>query len=69
MCHRHSRSERRPALDAQRFETITKDWISLPRRRLLTGVAVSALSALAVTLGLAEAEATHFTCRRVGKRC
>ena len=56
-------------MHANRFDTITKDWISLPRRRLLTGVAGSALGALAVTLGLGEAEATHFTCRHVGKRC
>ena len=39
---------------------------SLPCRRLLTGVAGSALGSLAVTLGIARTEATHFTCLHVG---
>ena len=56
-------------MDAQWFHAITKAWGSLPRRRLLTGVAGSALGSLAVTLGIAGTEATHFTCLHVGQRC
>ena len=39
------------------------------RRLLLRGAAGSVLGALAVTLGFAEAEASHFRCLDVGERC
>src|SRR5215217_2353402 len=56
-------------MDAHHFDAITKTWGSLPRRRLLTGLAGSALGALAATLGVTEIKATHVDCRHVGKRC
>jgi hypothetical protein len=58
-------------MDTDRFDALTRSLSAAgsSRRRLLIGVAGSALSALAVTLGFAEAEATHFTCLHVGHRC
>jgi hypothetical protein len=56
-------------MDVQRFDAMTRACGSLPRRRLLGGLAGSALGAVAVTLGFAEAEATHFFCLHVGRPC
>lgn len=39
------------------------------RRRLVMGVAGSALAAVATALGFAEAGATHYGCLHVGKPC
>jgi len=63
------RLRRTLAVEAIRFDAITKAWGSRPRRRLLGGLAGSALGALATALGAAETEATHFICRHVGQRC
>jgi hypothetical protein len=58
-------------MDGKRFDALTRSLFTRAssRRRLLTGVAGSALGPLASTLGLAPAEATHFGCRHVGVRC
>jgi hypothetical protein len=60
-------------MDVHHFDAITKTWGSLPRRRLLGGLAGSAFGVLAATLGVAPAEAR--TCRKrqttctKGRRC
>ena len=48
-------------MDAHRFDAITKVWISLPRRRLLGGLATGALAPM---LGLGGQEASAQSCRR-----
>ena len=54
-------------MEAHCFDAITKTWASLPRRRLLGGLAGSALAGLAATLGVAPAEAR--TCRKRQASC
>ena len=54
-------------MEAHRFDAITKTWGSLPRRRLLGGLAGSALAGLAATLGVAPAKAR--TCRKRQTTC
>jgi hypothetical protein len=56
-------------MNAQHFDAITKSWGSLSRRRLLRGVAGSALGTLAAVIGTAEVRATLVSCVPVGKRC
>ena len=56
-------------MDVQHFDAITKAWGSMPRRRLLRGLAGSALGVLPVTLGAAQTGATHFGCLDVGQHC
>lgn len=58
-------------MDADRFDALTRSLTSpeTSRRRLLTGLAGSALGALAVALGVADAGATHTGCRHPGKPC
>ena len=58
-------------MDPKHFDALTQSLSSAAssRRRLLTGLAGSAVAALATALGFAEAEATHFTCLHVEKRC
>jgi hypothetical protein len=56
-------------MDGHRFDTITKAWTRLPRRRLLGGLAGSALGAFAAPHGVREAGAALFPCRQVGRRC
>ena len=48
-------------MDASHFDTLTKAWSSLPRRRLLGGLTTGMLSAL---LGLGSREASAESCRR-----
>jgi hypothetical protein len=62
---------RRTDMDADRFDALTRSLSSTAssRRRLLTGVAGSALGALAAALGFTAADATHVVCRHVGERC
>ena len=57
-------------MDADRFDTLTHSLTgaATSRRRLLTA-AGSALATLAAALGVADAGATHYTCRHVGKPC
>jgi len=52
-------------MDAQRFDTITKVWGGLPRRRVVGGLAAGTLSTL---FGLGRREASAQSCRR-GKSC
>ena len=58
-------------MDADRFDTLTRSLVgaATSRRRLLAGVAGSALAALAAALGAAGVGATHYGCRHVGKPC
>jgi hypothetical protein len=57
-------------MDGESFDAVVqRASLVSSRRLLLTGVAGSALGALAVTLGFAGAGATHFPCRHVGNRC
>ena len=60
-------------MDAPRFDAITKAWVSVPRRRVLTALAAGALGPL-LGLGGREAGATLLLCKRTrtcpkGKRC
>ena len=48
-------------MDARRFDTIAKAWISIPRRRVLSGLALGALGPL---LGLNMQEASAKSCKR-----
>jgi hypothetical protein len=48
-------------MDARRFDTIAKTWVSIPRRRVLSGLALGALGPL---LGLDMREASARSCRR-----
>jgi hypothetical protein len=52
-------------MDATRFDAITKAWVSIPRRRLLGGLAAGAVAPL---LGLGGREASAQTCQR-GSDC
>ena len=54
-------------MDGQRFDAITKVWSRVPRRRVLAGLAGSALGAVATALGRTPAEAR--TCRTRQQRC
>jgi hypothetical protein len=58
-------------MDAVGFDALTRALTSSAssRRRLLTRLAGSALGALAMALGVTVADATHFGCYHVGKRC
>ncbi len=58
-------------MDADRFDALTRalTGAEFSRRRLLMGVAGSTLAAVAVALGVAEADAIHYGCRHVGKPC
>jgi hypothetical protein len=58
-------------MDANRFDAMTRTLIGAApsRRRLLTGVAGSALGTIAAALGLAGVGANHFGCRHVGVHC
>jgi hypothetical protein len=58
-------------MDADRFDALTRSLASaaLSRRRLLTGMAGSAVGAVAATLGFADASASHYACVHIGKRC
>jgi hypothetical protein len=58
-------------MDPVRFDTLVKSVATAAssRRQLLTGVAGSALGALAVRLAFREAGATHFGCFDVGQHC
>jgi hypothetical protein len=60
-------------MDDSRFDLMTKAWTSVPRRRVLGGVVVGALSTL-LGRGAREASATLLLCKRTrtcpqGKRC
>jgi hypothetical protein len=60
-------------MDATRFDAITKAWVSVPRRRVLGGLVMGALSTL-LGPGAREARATLLLCKRTrncpkGKRC
>jgi hypothetical protein len=53
-------------MDGQAFDAVVQRVAQAASRR---GVLRAGAGALAVTLGFARAEATHFTCLHVGKRC
>ena len=60
-------------MDARCFDAITKAWVSVPRRRVLTGLATGALGIL-LGHGAREASATLLLCKRTrncpqGKKC
>jgi hypothetical protein len=60
-------------MDTTQFDTLTKAWISLPRRQVLGGLVAGALSPL-LGLGGREASATLLLCKRTrtcpqGKKC
>jgi len=60
-------------MDGPRFDAMTKSWVSVPRRRVLTGLAIGGLGTL-LGLGGREARATLLLCKRTstcpkGKRC
>jgi hypothetical protein len=54
-------------MDAKRFDAVTKAWVSVPRRRVLTGLATGALGTL-LGHGGREASAQALSCRR-GSDC
>ena len=58
-------------MDADHFDALARSlsMAASSRRRLLAGLAGSALAAVATAVGIAATEATHFDCRHVGKRC
>jgi hypothetical protein len=58
-------------LDADRFDALTRSLSALAssRRRLLTGVAGSAVGMVAAALGVPQVEAGHFGCHHVGRGC
>ena len=58
-------------MDPTRFDALTRALTgpAPSRRRLLTGVAGGALGTVAALLGFADADAHHFGCVHVGKRC
>jgi hypothetical protein len=53
-------------MDGESFDAVVQRVSVMASRR---GVLRAGLGALAMTLGVAEARATHFTCRHVGSRC
>jgi len=53
-------------MDGQSFDAVVQRVAQMASRR---GVLRAGVGALALTLGFAEAEATHFGCRHVGERC
>jgi len=60
-------------MDTKQFDTLTKAWISLPRRQVLGGVVAGALGTL-LGRGAREASATLLLCKRTrtcpqGKLC
>jgi hypothetical protein len=58
-------------MDADHFDALSRTLASggTSRRRLLTRLAGSAVATIVAALGVADADATHYTCRHVGKRC
>ena len=60
-------------MDTKQFDTLTKAWISLPRRQVLGGVVAGALSSL-LGHGVREASAQLLICKRsrqcpAGQQC
>jgi hypothetical protein len=57
------------AMDATRFDAMTKSWTLAPRRRVLGGLVGVSLATGLRLAGVREAEANRFGCRDVGAPC